>query len=1495
MPVSFSSAARNLFLLGSTGTVANNFFQQVDESSNPLGAWIPKDIIYNYSDQKYIIGGYNSNSNTKDLGWISKRDYDIETDPENPTTTEEWNVTASSTDPAGEIRFNAIKLDYNGEIAAVGYVADASGPVPFVAKYRSSGLQKWQATSYYGNGIIKDVDCDDSGCVYVCGENQQGESFVEKYDDIGQPVWRKVVYTGDGNDNTVLNSIGVNDRGEVVAGGTLDTGRTQGYLIKIDTNTGQVMWDKSFERHYDIQGGNNFGYEAPVGIDELYIDSKDQIYVAGFYGSPTRQWVAKLTGEGNLIWQRGTTNTTNVFGGLSVRPIGIRSDGETEQTIVLSWQGDQTQVYLLLSKYSKNGDLVWRRKLDKGDEFSATPLKVYGGSLDADPSFYYLTYVDQNYNPVGGTPDRYYFGKVSSSGNGLGDFDYDDGSAVTLEYTISNLTDTTERLRDGAVRNDTSDLISYPFTASKLVFDDLATPVANKKRQAPEKDLVEFSGSPAIRISDFQEMNLGTQTKEVASASGPAQGQQLFVRSQADYTSMLSSGQLKTESNAFTFPITNSGSNFRSEGVGGLLLTFTNPIPYSSQVRILDNNNVTATWLNQTSATGSSVQHINGWKTVASGSGTLNTIFFQRTDDPSYDAGFCGILVDGYLLFDGGYDLGERDQVFTAPAGVTSVSVVCVGGGGAGGGALAYKNNITVVPGANYNIQVGAPGYNIGGAGSNNGTSGTLSQFVSSGATVVAEGGVTGSTTRATQQGQYDGGGDGGYSYNGGGYSGGGAGGYSGNGGDAEIGYTVGPDANSGAGAGGDWAYNGGGGVGVLGKGTTGSSGSGGGGGGSGGTAGIAQGTENAASVTGGTYGGGFTGRWEGNQGGPGAVRVIWGANRQFPDTNTADVSSSAGGSNTTFVLDESGKGNDVEVDGATLNAAGYWEFDGTNDKLVGPPCNTILSADSSIELWVNFDDVTTRQTIISGYDSTPNTNPNRWDFEITDDRFRGGFHGNGYFNSSTTINTGEWHHVMFVLDSVSNTLKFYLDGVEDLSQSCNGFDFGGPDVELGIGDRNDSSIGPMDGKIGEVRIYRRALTAAQVFQNYNSTKSKYIAEASDTAPRVTNDPILVDSSSLLNYDFGNKACYDPATNILFGSEDWNHPGWLGYCGAGTKGYNGVDVNTTEVLTPVGDNTAIGFYRTTSNCAAGNAYGIHWFVSNSGGSALVQSGQTYTVSAYLRGKVGGETVQLGFDDGATTNHQLTTEWVRYTHTGTPSTGTTRGFQAVVNDQNAGFYLWHPQVERGSNVGRYVPTYGTSINLSYGINSLVPTETGGTFNDEPKNQFIDGTVRCNGSFEFITFSNPSITVSDGSSSTVSWTAELWIKPDAYTGSSDIADLLSDGTYKIELEQGGSDAGKIRYNYSSTVSNFSTQTLTAGQWNHVVVKFSPFPAATSVSIQAWINNTFAMNTGHSEPLQQIVNRSGVGFKGRIAELRIYGKDLTDAEREGNWNATRAKYGL
>lgn len=272
---------------------------------------------------------------------------------------------------------------------------------------------------------------------------------------------------------------------------------------------------------------------------------------------------------------------------------------------------------------------------------------------------------------------------------------------------------------------------------------------------------------------------------------------------------------------------------------------------------------------------------------------------------------------------------------FTVPAGVTSVSVVCVGGGqgsytadastqysmqaGAGAG-LAYKNNISVTPGSSYTVVVGS-----GGVGNNSGsgdsTKGGDSYFINT-STVLARGG--GSATTQVGDATYTGGSGGsGQATTGGG----GAAGYSGNGGSGAYSSNTYPSpasATAGAGGGGGggggglreeefngdpdliqfWGGGGGGGVGILGSGSNGAAGvSGygatGGGGGSGGTAGS---NSSGDGGPGGAYGGGGgspgyllnLGSFQYTQGAKsngavGAVRIIWGSGRSYP-SNAANV-----------------------------------------------------------------------------------------------------------------------------------------------------------------------------------------------------------------------------------------------------------------------------------------------------------------------------------------------------------------------------------------------------------------------------------------------------------------------------------------------------------------------------------------------------------------------------------------------------------------------------
>lgn len=220
-----------------------------------------------------------------------------------------------------------------------------------------------------------------------------------------------------------------------------------------------------------------------------------------------------------------------------------------------------------------------------------------------------------------------------------------------------------------------------------------------------------------------------------------------------------------------------------------------------------------------------------------------------------------------------------------APAGVTSVSVVLVGGGG-GGGSTGDAGSSTA--------------FGVTALGGKGGTPGTTQSTYGSGADAGFIGGAAG--IDATGAGYSGGGGAAGYSGNGG------------NGGNSTSG--IGSSGSGGGGAGGNAPSSSGGGVGILGQGYNGIGNGGGGSGGANGSTG--------SGAAGGSYGGGaapvvsasFAGgggclAYKNNisvnpgasytivvgagrgSGASGAVRIIWGTvngSRYFPSTNTGNL-----------------------------------------------------------------------------------------------------------------------------------------------------------------------------------------------------------------------------------------------------------------------------------------------------------------------------------------------------------------------------------------------------------------------------------------------------------------------------------------------------------------------------------------------------------------------------------------------------------------------------
>ena len=515
MPAGYTGPARNLFLLGSSGTqTVTNFFESISRASTTDGVFVPDEIRYIDVNKKYVLAGSAQDSNSQSFGWLERQDYDLETG----TRTEDYSTKIVSTSFGTNTTLRAMELDSNDDLIVVG----KNGNIPWIAKYSNAGTLQWTSTSSSASVEYTGVACDTSGSYYVCGNTPtsgSAQAFVEKYDTYGNPLWGKSALML-GRD-VVLTKISANSRNEVVAVGFLeDDSADKGYIVKIDSNSGEILWDRTLERNISGYGGgagqsNDDIAPANVKCTACYIDSADQIYVVGSIdGNPPTnngvgEFLVKYSPEGNMIWQRenSTSHFTLTDGAPNMIPYDVKADSNTGQTVVLSVEDRGSFALndsnIFISKYSRNGRLVFRRKISKGND------NLGAASLDADPSFYYFIFRDKQLDGLAGEPDRYTFGKVSTSGNGLGDFEYDDGTPTLIDYTVvSNAESKIGRLSDGSVRNDTSDLITYPFTANKIVFDDLATPVANKRRQMDGPDSFEYSGSPAIRPADFQMLNL---------------------------------------------------------------------------------------------------------------------------------------------------------------------------------------------------------------------------------------------------------------------------------------------------------------------------------------------------------------------------------------------------------------------------------------------------------------------------------------------------------------------------------------------------------------------------------------------------------------------------------------------------------------------------------------------------------------------------------------------------------------------------------------------------------------------------------------------------------------------------------------------------------------------------------------------------------------------------------------------------------------------------
>jgi hypothetical protein len=98
----------------------------------------------------------------------------------------------------------------------------------------------------------------------------------------------------------------------------------------------------------------------------------------------------------------------------------------------------------------------------------------------------------------------------------------------------------------------------------------------------------------------------------------------------------------------------------------------------------------------------------------------------------------------------------------------------------------------------------------------------------------------------------------------------------------------------------------------------------------------------------------------------------------------------------------------------------------------------------------------------------------------------------NTYHTSAKSIELGKYYHIVFSMTENVNS-KWYINGILDSTQTNTDYTFHpsfSNSFKIGQGYSTSTMY---SGKVGSLKIYNRALSAAEILQNYNATKTRFI------------------------------------------------------------------------------------------------------------------------------------------------------------------------------------------------------------------------------------------------------------------------------------------------------------------------------------------------------------------------------------------------------------------